>query len=74
MRQHEITKAVKNSRFPKSIFFGYYVALLLLSGVHIGLLLGMRSAKFNEIVEIIVILSYWALVAGGLTLYTRHQV
>lgn len=74
MKRQEIAKAVRSSRFPKSIFFGYYVALLLLSGVHIGLLLGMLSAKFNEIVEIIVILSYWALVAGGLTLYTRHQV
>ena len=74
MKRQEIARAVRESRFPKSIFFGYYVALLLLSGVHIGLLLGMQTANFNEIVEIVVILSYWALVAGGLTLYTRQQV
>ncbi|MBQ8966385.1 HAMP domain-containing sensor histidine kinase [Ruminococcus sp.] len=74
MRQHELTQAVKNSRFPKSIFFGYYVALLLLSGVHIGLLIGVEKANFNDIIIIITLMSYWALVAGGLTLYTRHQV
>lgn len=74
MKHQDIAKAARSSRFPKSIFFGYYLALLLLSGVHIGILLGMQQARFNEILEIIVILCYWALVAGGLTLYTRHQV
>ena len=48
--------------------------LLLLSGLHIGILVGMQKAYFNEIIEIIVLMSYWAMVAGGLTLYTRHQV
>ncbi len=74
MKHQDIAKAVKNSRFPKSIFIGYYVALLLLSGVHIGLLLGVEEARFNDILIIIVLMSYWALVAGGLTLYTRQQV
>ena len=74
MKHQGIAKAVKNSRFPKSIFFGYFGALLLLSGVHIALLLGMQRAHFNEILLIHVILIFWALVAGGLTLYTRHQV
>ena len=74
MKHQDIAKAARSIRFPKSIFFGYYLALLLLSGVHIGILLGMQQARFNEILEIIVILCYWALVAGSLTLYTRHQV
>ena len=74
MKRQDIAKAARSSRFPKSIFFGYYGALLLLSGVHIGLLLGMQEAHFHAILIIIVILIYWALVAGGLTLYTRIQV
>ncbi len=74
MKHQNIAKTARSSRFPKSIFFGYYVALLLLSGVHIGILVGMQKAYFNEIIEIIVLMSYWAMVAGGLTLYTRHQV
>ena len=74
MKRQGLVKAVRDSRFPKSIFFGYYLALLLLSGVHVALLLGMDRANFNEILVIHVILIYWALVAGGLTLYTRHQV
>lgn len=74
MKHQDIATAARSSRFPKSFFFGYYLALLLLSGVHIGILLGMQQAGFNEILEIIVILCYWALVAAGLTLYTRHQV
>lgn len=74
MKNQDIAKAARSSRFPKSIFFGYFGALLLLSGVHIALLLGMQRAHFNEILLIHVILIFWALVAGGLTLYTRHQV
>lgn len=74
MKNQDIAKAARSSRFPKSIFFGYFGALLLLSGVHIALLLGMQRAHFNKILLIHVILIFWALVAGGLTLYTRHQV
>lgn len=74
MKNTEISKAVRQSRFPKRIFFGYYGALLILSGVHIGLLLGVQSAHFNEVLIIVVILLFWAAVAGGLTLYTRQQV
>ena len=74
MKRQEIAKATRSSRFPKSIFFGYFGALLLLSGVHVALLLGMQRAHFNEILLIHVILIFWALVAGGLTLYTRYQV
>ncbi len=74
MKRPQIANAVRNSRFPKSIFFGYYGALLLLSGVHVGLLLGMERAGFHDILIIVVILCFWAIVAGGLTLYTRLQV
>ncbi len=74
MKRRDIAKAAGSSRFPKSIFFGYLGSLLLLSGVHIALLLGMQQAHFNEIILIHIILIFWGLVAGGLTLYTRYQV
>ena len=74
MKRRDIAKKARNSRFPKSIFFGYYGALLLLSGVHIGLLIGVQRAGFHDILIIVVLMSYWALVALGLTAYTRAQV
>ena len=74
MKRPKIAKKAMGSRFPKSFFWGYFVALLLISGVHIALLLGMQEAHFNDIIIVHVILAFWALVAGGLTLYTRIQV
>lgn len=66
--------AVKSSRFPKSVFFGYFVTLLIMSGIHYGLLVGMEEAHFSEITQILIPMLYWAFVAGSLTLYTRVQV
>ena len=74
MKRRDIAGSARKSRFPKSIFFGYYGALLLLSGVHIGLLIGVQRAGFHDILIIVVLMSYWALVALGLTAYTRAQV
>ena len=74
MKTEDIARETRKSRFPKSIFVGYYVALLLLSGVHVGLLIGVERARFHDILIIITLMGYWALVAGGLTLYTRSQV
>lgn len=74
MKRSKIAKKAMESRFPKYFFWGYFVTLLLISGVHIALLLGMQEAHFNDIIIVHVILAFWALVAGGLTLYTRIQV
>lgn len=65
---------VRESRFPPSLFFVYLVVLLLMSGIHTGLLVGMNQLKFNELAQTFIPILYWAAVAVGLTLFTRWQV
>ncbi len=67
-------KEVKKSRFPASLFGVYLIVLLLMSGVHTGLI--VLAFKFNWPVfwQINVPIIYWTLVASGLTLFTRKKV
>ena len=65
---------IRQSRFPVSLFWGILLAVLIVAGVHMGLMVAMEALDWNEIVEVHVILLYWILVALGLTLYTRKQM
>lgn len=67
-------KKAPGSRFPLSLFFVYLVVLLLMSGIHIGLLVGMGRLGWNNYVQTLVPSLYWTVVAAGLTLFTRRQV
>lgn len=66
--------SVRNSKFPPSLFFIYLVVLLLMSGIHTGLIVGMNKLGWNGYVQSIVPILYWAVVATGLTLFTRRQI
>ncbi|MBR6217920.1 MAG: HAMP domain-containing histidine kinase [Eubacterium sp.] len=74
MKGPDFSNEVKNSRFPKRLFFVYFGSILVMSGIHFGILYGMVEAKFPAIIMVHVILAYWGLVAGALTYYTRIQV
>lgn len=65
---------VKASRFPASLFGIYLGVLLLMSGVHVGLIVLMNKLHWNGIVQSIVPMVYWALVAVGLTLFARNKI
>lgn len=65
---------IRRSRFPFSIFGMIFVALLLMSGVHTWILLGMDYWTWPDIVRVHVILLYWALVSALLTLYIRWRM
>lgn len=67
-------KPIKDSLFPKSLFFIYWGILLLMSGIHMGLIILFEKFGFDGIPQTVVILAYWALIALGLTLYTRSQI
>ena len=63
------------SRFPPSLFALYLVTLLLMSGIHIGLVtLINENPHWNTAVQILIPTAYWTLVAVGLTLFTRRQI
>ncbi len=76
MKQKEspFVNAVRQSRFPVSFFAVFWGTLLLMSGMHTGLIVLAGQYHWSEIVQILIPMAYWALTAAGLTLYTRFEV
>ena len=66
--------AVRQSHFPGSLCVVYFVSLLLMSGVHMGLVTLINAKGWNDIVAVLIPTVYWALVAVSLTLYARWQI
>lgn len=67
-------QAVRDDRFPPMLFGVYIGVLFLMSGIHMGLLVLFDKMQYGEMVQIIVPILYWAVVAIGLTLYTRWKI
>lgn len=65
---------IKQTRFPVSLFFTLFIVLLLMSGVHVGFIVLMNDLQWNEWVQTAIPLIYWALVAYGLTSYTKWRI
>lgn len=65
---------IKDNLFPPSLFAIYLVVLFLMSGIHIGLLVLMDRVGWSELVQVIVPMIYWSMVAVGLTLFTRQKM
>lgn len=66
-------KSIKESRFPASLFVIYLCVLLLMSGIHTGLILLSNSHQWNDVIQTLVPIVYWSVVAVGLTLFTRRK-
>ena len=66
--------AVRQSHFPGVLYVVYFVALLLMSGIHMGLVILINVREWNDFIAIAIPIVYWALVAVGLTLYARWQI
>lgn len=64
----------KETRFPPSLFITYLGVLLLMSGVHTGLIVLMNARGWNQIIQSLIPVLYWSLVAVGLTLFTRQKI
>lgn len=65
---------IKQSLFPLSLFGVYIGILFLMSGLHTGLIVLMNQKGWSEIVQTVVPMVYWGLVAVGLTLFTRWKM
>lgn len=65
---------VKESRFPPSLFAIYLLVLLWMSGVHTGLIVFMDHTEWNTVIQSIVPMLYWGMVAMALTLFTRKKI
>ncbi|MBE5956406.1 MAG: HAMP domain-containing histidine kinase [Lachnospiraceae bacterium] len=65
---------IKKDRFPVSLFGIYLVVMLLMSGVHTGIIVFMGYAHWSKLAQTFVPIVYWSLVAIGLTLFTKKRV
>lgn len=61
--------AVRPNRFPLVMFFGVAGFLLLASGVHFGLIVGMNRWGVNEWLQPAVPILYWLAVSAAVTLF-----
>lgn len=62
------------TRFPPSIFIIFLLVLLLMSGIHTGLIVLMNALELNDIVQSVIPILYWSVVAVLLTLFTRYKI
>ncbi len=67
-------EGIKASRFPISIFFVFLMTLLLMSGIHYGILVLGNKNQWPDFLQVILPTLYWTLVAVGLTLFTKWEI
>ena len=65
---------VKEWRFAISLFAIYWGVLLLMSGIHMGLIVLMEDLQWNDVVKSGIPMLYWGAVAVGLTMFTRQKI
>ena len=65
---------IKKDRFPVSLFGIYLVVMLLMSGVHTGIIVFMGYAHWSKIAQTVIPIIYWTVAAVGLTLFTKKRV
>ncbi|MGN0404088.1 MAG: ATP-binding protein, partial [Bariatricus sp.] len=74
MKEERQNREVRQSRFPVFVFGIVFGILLLMSGIHAGLIVWVNTVEMPTLIQIIIPVVYWALVAGGVTFYTRNQM
>ena len=74
MRKGKNYGPVKESRFPSSLFVIFFVILLLMSGIHTGLIVLVNRLECHVAVQCIIPMIYWGMVAAALTLFTRRKI
>lgn len=65
---------VKERRFALSLFAIYCGVLFLMSGLHSGLIVLMDDLQWNAFTQSVVPMLYWAVVAMGITVFTRKRI
>ena len=67
-------RIIKDSLFPVALFAIYLGVLLLMSGIHQGLVVLMNTLELNSFIQTLIPTIYWSAVAVGLTLFTRKKM
>ena len=72
-----VTQKVRKLRetlFPRSVFWIVLGSLLVMAGVHQGILIGMNAAGWPPILQVHIVILLWVAVAAGLTLFVRSRM
>ena len=67
-------RIIKDSLFPVSLFAIYLGVILLMSGIHQGLVVLMNALALNSVIQTLIPTIYWSAVAVGLTFFTRKKI
>ena len=76
MRRKSVShnSTVKKIRFILSLFAAYWVVLLMMSGVHTGLLVLMDRFQCGGVVQSAVAMAYWGIVAAGIAWFAVGRI
>ena len=64
----------KSTRFPMSVYWFVFAVCLVVSGFHTGIIILFEKLDISEIIEVHVIILYWAIAAFLIVLYIRRSV
>lgn len=65
---------VRQSHFPMRIFGATFGIMLLVSGIHMGIVLLFTRLNVSGWIQTGVVLTYWILMAAAFTAFTRYQM
>lgn len=65
---------VRQSHFPIKIFGATFGIMLLVAGIHMGLIQLFAKYPINPWAQTAVIMLYWVIMAAAFTAFTRHQM
>lgn len=65
---------VKQSHFPAAVFLPSFGVLLLMAGLHAGIVELMHVCDVNGFLATSAVISYWVIVSALFTLFTRYQM
>ncbi|MDE7274882.1 MAG: HAMP domain-containing histidine kinase [Lachnospiraceae bacterium] len=68
------SERIKEWRFACFLFAVYWGVLLLMSGLHSGLIVMMEKLQWNAYIKSTAPILYWGMVAVGLTLFARQKI
>ncbi len=65
---------VRGTHLPVSMFFAILLVLLLMSGVHVGLIVGINTLEMGNFEQTLSIIVYWILIAVLVTLWLGREM
>lgn len=72
--QTEQGHKVRGTHLPVSMFFAILLVLLLMSGVHVGLIVGINTLEIGGFEQTLSIIVYWILIAVLVTMWLGRQM